>query len=179
MTASKLSLPLKLVVEPVIKATQSFFSKQIQIPLDRPHQVSGRQTSLQLRDLTAFVAVSGEVNVIIGFSFDRSLIDRVAAKFTADIDVPEDQEEVYLNDTASEVLNIIIGLAISNIGCSRMLEMLPPVLISGGQSIRRSESALFVTRTLVAPIGAMDVIFSAAKDNQTAPLSPNTFAVED
>ena len=179
MNPPPLALPLQTVVSPVIKATQDFFSAQIKIPLDSPSPGQDRQKALQLRDLTAFVAVGGEVNVIVGFSFDRALIDAVSAKFTEDIDVPADEKDVYLNDTASEVLNTIIGVAISHIGCRRMLKMSPPLLVNGGQSIRRSEGALFVSITLTAPIGAMDVIFSAAKDDQTDQLSPTTFSLED
>lgn len=113
---------------------------------------------LQLHDLTAIAGLGGAVNVLVGFSFERSLLDAVYARMTADIDVPAGEEALYLRETAAETVNLILGLSTADLGTLDMAVVLsPPVILEDARSVYRPKKAVFASMRIHTERGFLDV----------------------
>ncbi len=90
------------VVLSVLRRTQQYFQDEIGVTLTEVGQESGNIDLLELRCLTAIVALGGEINLLIAFSFDSGLTDPVYTSLTTDIDVPDDEQDIYRCEAVAE-----------------------------------------------------------------------------
>lgn len=123
--------------------------------------------SLTLRHLTALVAVGGNLGLYIAFSFDQQVINHLFTVFTEGLDLGEDEEEAlsYVEETAGEILNTIIGNALADMpkGAS-VISLTPPVVLGEAKSIVRHKHAYFYTADIKTELGSLSVMCIGPED---------------
>ena len=148
------------VVLSVLGRTQQYFQDEIGVALTEVGQESGTVDLLELRCLTAIVALGGEINLLIAFSFDSCLTDPVYTSLTADIDVPDDEQDLYRCEAVAELVNTIIGNCTADFQRpDQRISLSPPVVIQDAKRIQRSRNSVFNRLRLQSRLGNLDINF--------------------
>lgn len=115
---------------------------------------------LELRDLTALVAVGPRVDLYIAYSFTAKLIKEITERFTADLNLPLEDMPKYVHESACEMVNIIVGNSTAELAeRGKSLHLSPPVVLVGAKQIHRHNDAVFATVTLDFDQGELDIAF--------------------
>ena len=113
---------------------------------------------LPLRDVTAMVGIGGVLNAFVAMTFDRRLIDRIAALLTADLDVSEMDPQELREDAAGEVVNTIAGNATAHLdGGGQPLTLTPPVAFADSKAVCRDRDAICWTAAVATDSGELDL----------------------
>ena len=115
-------------------------------------------SELQLHDLTAIAGLGGPISLLIAFSFERSLIEAIYQRFTADIGVPEGEEALYRRETAAEIVNTVLGQCTGDFrGIEQSIALSPPVIMEDARCIHRPKSAVFASMRVRTVQGVVTV----------------------
>lgn len=152
------------VMEVVAQRTISFFRDELEL---RPSAVDCRthhEKSLRLRAVTAIVGVGTSVGLYIAYSYDDALIRTITQRHTAGISIPPEESELYVRETASDVVNIIIGNCTADLAQrGELVALSPPVLMAGARTIQGRSESTIAALTLSFGMGALDVAFVGPK----------------
>lgn len=156
--------PLARVMTSVYERTRVFFVDEMDIVNFEVVPRAGTVMVMSLRSFTVLIALGGAVNVLVSFSFDDDLMEHLFRTFTADIEVPEEDTELYKNESASEIANTILGHCTSDLASSgQKISMSPPVIVREGKSIQRDKNAVFASLCIRTERGEMDVSFVGSR----------------
>jgi CheY-specific phosphatase CheX len=144
----------------VRKRACTYLHEEIGLNVTAGKPTLGVVDALNLREMTAVVWTSGPVQLIISFSFDRQLLERMAEILTCNLDVDPDEREQFLSEIAAETANLIVGHATADLAEEGNDVLLtPPVIICGGRRIHRPRNAMFASVALATDSGSVDVGF--------------------
>jgi CheY-specific phosphatase CheX len=148
------------VMTVVTRYANSFLEGEIGIAIiDRKYRFEEVQ-QLELKSMTSLVSVGGDINMLIAFSFDSQLIEFISKSLTSDIFVDDDERDLYMRETASEVINMIIGNSTADLATGTdMITLSPPVVIAGAKSVFRARGAKFFSVNMFSAQGNLDIDF--------------------
>lgn len=143
----------------------SFLREELGIETSDAFSVVHNSRTIELKFLTTLMSVEGRAHVYLGFSFDEPLIRQVMDAFTQDLEIPDNEVEAYLQESASEMINIVIGNAsacFENRGDAVSLS--PPLVVTEATRLLRHKDATFYSSELVTEYGTMAVFCIGPKD---------------
>jgi len=76
---------------------------------DRIDRCLHHEECVVLRSMTAIVGVGSRAGLYVAFSYDDSLIRAMTRRYTAELSIAPEEEDLYVRETASDVVNVIIG----------------------------------------------------------------------
>ncbi len=117
-----------------------------------------------LREITAIVGVGSSSGLYIAFSYDQALAWKMTERYTAELVIAPDETELYMHETALDVVNVIIGNCTADLaGRGETISLSPPVLALGARTMQgRSRTAVGVL-SLNFPEGGLDIAFVGPK----------------
>jgi len=155
---------INTVVEVVVKRTVSFMREELGI---RPFGVTrneGSAEALCLRDVTAIVGVGSKAGLYVAFSYDSLLISAMMKRYTAGITIAPGEEALYVQETAADIVNVIVGNCTAELNRRREpISLSPPVLMTGARTIAGSPGTTVTALTLQFDEGLLDVAFVGPK----------------
>lgn len=120
---------------------------------------------LELHDVTAIAGLGGPIGLLIAFSFEQRLLDVLFERVTADIDVPDDEADLYRRETAAEIINTILGLCTSDFqNIEQTIALTPPVIIEDARCIHRPKNAVFASMRIRTESGIVTVSFVGPRE---------------
>lgn len=144
----------------VLRRTRAYFQDEIHLDIDKTRSSMGSIDTLTLRAMTAVVCTGGPVRLIIAFSFDRKLLERLRELATSNFTVEPHERELFLRETAAETANFILGHTTADLaGEGSLITLSPPVIINAGRRIHRPKKAMFATLELATAFGIIDIDF--------------------
>jgi len=125
---------------------------------------NGKADALALNDVTAIIGLGGAITNLVTVSFDRTLLTHLLKLETQGLVVPENEQELYLRETAAEIANVILGhclayledLVACDAGGGR-ISMLPPVVIEHVGSMHQAQGAAYTSVVLPTDFGSLVV----------------------
>lgn len=158
MTFSALRFPPTMAA--VLTRARDYLQEEIGLSVSRAKPRTGNLDSLHLRDITSVVSTDGPVKLIITFSFQRSLLEHMREVVTAALTVTPEERELFLRETAGEVMNFILGHATADLAEEgNDVELSPPVVLDQERDILRPKKAIFTSIELSTNHGIMDINF--------------------
>jgi len=146
------------LVEYVCERTHSFFETELAIPNSHIQFHFSDVQRLTLDYLTSILAVEGPVRVMFAMSFDRNLAEYSTQKYTEELDIPEDELELYLEETVADIINIILGNSLSRFQLEgETITLSPPVVITEAKNIYRHKDAQFFTADVQTKMGRLQI----------------------
>jgi len=113
---------------------------------------------LKLKYLTSIMAVEGQLHVLFAFSFDKQLINKIMQIYTAEIDTSDIAEEAYIEETAADMINLVLGNSLKCFSISgKTIQLTPPVVITEAKTIYRNKQAKFLTADIVTHKGSLQI----------------------
>jgi CheY-specific phosphatase CheX len=140
------------------RRTEAFFRDELGIAFAvQGTQIDDVQT-LDLRTITAIMSATGALKLYLAYSFDAALIEAAFAAYTADLDIAEDEREDAVQETAGDIINIIVGNALADIAASGpTIALSPPIILTEAKSVMRHRGAKFASVELDAAPGRLSI----------------------
>lgn len=156
---------LHQLIESVTRRSVDYLRNEANLDVNQVKNYLQGIKSLTLRDLTSLVSVGGRLGMYIAFSFDMKVIKRIFAMYTAGLDIPEDMESAYIEETAGDVVNMIIGNSLGDLPSnSQAISMTPPLVISEAKSVSRHKDAYLYMSDLSVEGGMVSVLYIGPKE---------------
>ncbi len=154
------------LIEAVANRAASFLQDEIGIVPSAIRYHLENVQKLELRHLTSLMSVEGYSPLYLAMSFDESLIEHAFAVYAKDIEYDASERDMYLEETAGDIVNIIVGNATSSIGAppGKPVRLSPPVIITEARSIFRLKAAQFFTAGLETDHGTLEILCIGPKD---------------
>jgi len=166
MSEEKLSGAATEIMQSAIARTRAYFDSEYGINVAEIESHVGDTASLTLLDMTAIIGLGGQINLLVAFSFQESLVNSMYAKMNAGFDVPENEVDMYREATVGEVVNTILGHCTIDLQKldNQGIPMTPPVIIDHIKTIRRMKNTIFFTQSLDTPLGQINISLIGSKE---------------
>ena len=140
------------------RRTDAFFREELGIVLSPPSYLIDDVQKLDLRPVTAIMSAAGGLKLYLAYSFDVSLLDAAFVAYTEGLDIAEDEREDAIQETAGDIINIIVGNALADIaGSGPAIILSPPIILTEAKSVMRHRAAKFVSAELAAQPGVLSI----------------------
>ena len=148
----------KRFIEALVARTEAFFREELGILItDRAFQ-SDDVHKLDLRRITAIMSATSSLKLYLAYSFDAPLIEAAFAAYTADLDIAEDERDDAIQETAGDIINIIVGNALADVAATgRAIALSPPIILTEAKSVMRHRGAKFASAELAAQAGSLAI----------------------
>ncbi|MFZ2031590.1 MAG: chemotaxis protein CheX [Vitreimonas sp.] len=158
--SSKLDHEIAVVMHVVEHRTLAFMRDELGLIPNGVERRTHHEKSVTLRPITAIVAVGSRAGLYIAYSYDVSLIRAMTKRYTSGLGVANDAEEVWIRETASDVVNVIVGNSTADLARrGELVTLSPPVLMVGARTIQGRDESTIAALTILFPEGALDVAF--------------------
>ena len=159
-------LDLPDLVKVVAERASSFLAEEVGIEVSGVEYHLKDVQKLDLGYLTSLMSVEGKMKLYLALSFDQPLIEQAFAAYTADLDIAADERDRYIEETAADMVNIIVGNATTFFSAPdrTAVSLSPPIIITEGKSIFRYKDARFFSATLHTTYGCLYVLCIGPKD---------------
>jgi CheY-specific phosphatase CheX len=153
------------LVQAIGDRTVGYLRDELAIPV--------RETTVRMRDvkrmqllhLTSILSVEADIRMLIAFSLDRELTDRVFIASTEGLEIAEDEAEMMREETVAELINIIVGNAMADLASTgTIIPISPPIIISEAKNITRTKGATFYSLDIVTESGMLSIHFIGPKE---------------
>ncbi|UJX41038.1 chemotaxis protein CheX [Desulfovibrio sp. JY] len=151
-------LNIQEFLDALTRRTEAFFNDELGIAFTgRGFQIDDVQ-KLDLKSITAIMSATGALKLYLAYSFDAPLIDAAFAAYTADLDIAEDEREDAVQETAGDIINIIVGNALADLAATGpTIALSPPIVLTEAKSVMRHRGAKFASAELHADAGQMSI----------------------
>ncbi|MBU4176636.1 MAG: chemotaxis protein CheX [Desulfurivibrionaceae bacterium] len=153
------------LVQAIGKRTVGYLRSELGIPVQRATVHMQDVKRMQLQHLTSILSVEADIRMLIAFSFDRELTERVFTASTEGLEIADDEQEMMREETVAELINIIVGNAMGDLAAKgTVIPISPPIIISEAKNITRSKGATFYTLDIVTESGMLSIHFIGPKE---------------
>lgn len=92
------------------------------------------------------------------FSFDEPLIHKIFEIYAGDLDISAEEQEQMMEETAGDLLNIVVGNVLNAFtDKGERTSMTPPLTVTAAKSIIRHKNAMFNVADLKTKYGTVSV----------------------
>lgn len=147
--------------------TIRYFSEELALEARPATETPVLRNRLRLPDssVTAIMGLSGSLHVLVAFSFSSSLADHVFRTSTAELAIAPEEKETMMNESTSEVINLVIGHSMEDLDrLGDTISLSPPAVISEGRQLHRPRDACFSELAFSTDQGMLNVFFIAPPD---------------
>lgn len=149
----------KAIMDIIVNRTMAFFESEMDITVDQVLYSISDVQRLELRFMTSLMSVSGGYNMFLAFSFEEPLIRQMYDIYTSDVEVEPGEEDTYLEETAADVINMIVGNSTADFASGDCrITLSPPVVISHAKRVFRNKQATFYTAMLETNAGRLEIM---------------------
>jgi CheY-specific phosphatase CheX len=157
---SRMDPEITAVIQVIEQHTIAFLHDQLSMVPNAVDRCLRHEGFVMLRSITAIVGVGSRAGLYIAFSYDDPLIRAMTRRYTEDLSIAPEEEELYVRETASDIVNVIVGNSTADLARrGELITLSPPVLMEGARTIHARRESTIATLTLHFPRGALDVAF--------------------
>jgi len=150
---------VKRLFDAVVSRSVTYLTDEIGMAVERTDDGPQNDKCVTLRHMTSLISVGFQMGVHIAFSYDESLIRDIFKIYTQDLEVDPDEDVSYMEETAGDMINTVIGNALTGIGGSgSAISITPPVVLSQARRITRHKDAYFCTADIRTPSGILTIL---------------------
>lgn len=153
------------LVQSIGERTVAYLRDELDIPV-RITTVHMRDVKrMQLQHLTSILSVEADIRMLIAFSFDLELTERVFAASTEGLEIADEEQEMMREETVAELINIIVGNAMADLAATgTVIPISPPIIINEAKNITRDKDATFYTLDIVTDSGMLSIHFIGPRE---------------
>lgn len=160
------------LVQAVSQQMAAFLTQEIGLEVQPAEARQGDGQRLTLGYLTSIVSVEDDISTLIACSFARDLIEQVFSVYAEGVEVAEDEREAMIEETAAEVVNVVVGNAMAKIQTpGKAMGLSPPVVLTEAKSLTRHRDTQFSSLQLQTSSGPLAMHFLCPKDALASGLS--------
>lgn len=127
------------------------------------HEIS----RINLDYLSSIVTLEGHITSLCAFSYEKQLIDTLYKLFTDGIEIAPDEEDVYLEETACEIINIVIGNATAKLEQpDSLLKVSPPFVLKEAKKLINKKDSKFYNSIITTDIGNLNLFLVLQQESK-------------
>ncbi|EHJ46398.1 hypothetical protein DFW101_0381 [Solidesulfovibrio carbinoliphilus subsp. oakridgensis] len=151
-------LDVNAFLDALNRRTEAFFREELGIGItSRSFQIDDVQ-KLDLKHLTAIMSATGALKLYLAYSFEAALIDAAFTAYTADLDIDPGERDDAIQETAGDIINIIVGNALADIAAKGpAIALSPPIILTEAKSVMRHRGAKFASAELATAAGNLSI----------------------
>ena len=128
-SSTKDIITIDFIISPIVSRVSSYLQNDMQINLNKKANVAYTTVdTIELKEFTSCIHVSGLVDVSICMSCDLFLLDSLLEIFSPGENLTESELVEYRKSVSMEVLNIIVGNALFNPYDTTILQITAPFI---------------------------------------------------
>lgn len=153
------------LVQAIGDRTKGYLVDELDIAVDGIQVEMGDVKRCKLRDMTSILAIEADIQMLVAFSFDRDLAERIFIASTEGLEISAAEEEMMRDETLTEMINIIVGNAMQELAVAEgAIPISPPITIGEAKNITRHRNATFYTLDIATADGLMSIHFIGPKN---------------
>lgn len=139
----------------ILSRTISFLNDEMGITVISKNPEISSPKKVELKKNTAMIATGGSVQVLITMGYDDVLLEKLMEAFLEGEEIDEEEIDEIRESVSSEVINIIVGNALTNPIDDTVLNITPPILIYEAKSLFKHKSSKIAAATIKTNFGDM------------------------
>lgn len=121
-------------------------------------------TKIDLGYLSSIVSLEGHITSLCAFSYEKQLIDKLYTLFTDGIEIAPGEEDIYLEETACEIINTVIGNATAKLGKpDSLLKISPPFVLKEAKKLIIKKNSKFYNSIITTDQGKLNLFLVLQK----------------
>ncbi|MBF0257410.1 MAG: chemotaxis protein CheX [Desulfamplus sp.] len=153
-----MNIKIKSLMDSISRRTESFLKDEMNIQVNGQDIKLVEESRLELKHLTSVVTIGTAPHIFVIFSYDKELINKIFEAYTKELEILPEECLEYMEETAGDVVNIIVGNAISEFdNDGQAINLSPPIVIAQAQSIAKSRTVRFFVNRLSTSCGHMSI----------------------
>ncbi len=149
---------IKGFLDALSRRTEAFFREELDIVVMARASQADDVQKLDLKHLTAIMSATGSLKLYLAYSFEAPLIDAAFAAYAADLDIDADERDDAIQETAGDIINIIVGNALADLAAKGpTIALSPPIIITEAKSVMRHRGARFASAHLRTGQGQLSI----------------------
>lgn len=162
---SNLNVSVKDMIQSLQRRTADFLLSEMDLSIDLSPIMSKELKKLELWDVTSIISLGGDLQMLVAFSFDHSLIHHLFDMYSEELGLAQEDKEICFGEIAGDIINNIVGNATADFQYeSSLITVTPPVIITDARSLIRHKKAEFVSVILKCDKGSMQIFCVVAMD---------------
>ncbi len=153
-----MAITMNELINIITKRTVGYLDNEAGIKVTHQEVNLIDKNRLKLRQLTTLITIGGDINTNVVFSFDNILIDEIFNVYTEGINVPPEDRLECIEETAGDMINIVVGNSTSEFnGIEQAIKLSPPMVIQAATSIIPNKKSQFFMINLFTLHGGMSI----------------------
>ncbi|MBF0377066.1 MAG: chemotaxis protein CheX [Desulfamplus sp.] len=152
-----MNISIKRLMDIVSSRTINFLADEMSIHVDRQDIKPISNNRLELNYITSVITVGSTPHIFIIFSYEKELMDKIFEVYTKELDIEVEERAEYIEETAGDLVNIIVGNSTAEFGNGVAISLSPPIVISSAESIAKSRAVKFFVNDLITSYGNLRI----------------------
>jgi|YelNatPaOPRAMG01_1025707.scaffolds.fasta_scaffold214673_2 CheY-specific phosphatase CheX len=143
----------------LIDRSTKFLQEEASILVQTVVQTLDSINTLEIESITSILTVEDFHKTIVAFSYQRPLLEGIFMKYAEGLKVSPEEYSSFLEETAGDMINIVIGNALADFQRPGMaFNLSTPIIINEAKSIFRYKKSELITARLSTELGSMLII---------------------
>lgn len=149
---------IKKFLDAVAKRTISILRDEVKINALEANHECYKENHINLIGLTSIISIEDYNKITVVFNYDTSLIKEIFIRYTKNIKIPEGKTQLYIDETASDLINIVIGNVLSQFGqLTYSFNISTPLVLSGSEYVVKFNGIKAYTTKIKTKFGQMQI----------------------
>ena len=149
---------IKKFLDAIVKRTISILRDEVKINASEADYACYEESHFDLIGLTSIISIEDYNKITVVFNYDDLLIEEIFIRYTKNIKIPEDETQLYIDGTASDLINVIIGNVLSQFGqLDYAFNISTPLVLSGNEYAAKFNGIKAYTTKIKTQFGQMQI----------------------
>lgn len=148
----------KVFVEALLERTKAFLMDEGNIAIEQTFMDLSESHSLVLKTLTSIINIEDSAKMVVALSFDRELIYKIFESYSAGIEIHEDEVPMYVEETAGDMINIVVGNVLAKFQQpGHAFVISTPLIVNEAKSISKYKNTRFYSAEIKTEAGSLSI----------------------
>lgn len=149
---------IKKFLAAVVKRTVSILKEEVKIKVIKANYAFHEENQIKLTGLTSIISIEDCNKITVVFDYDDLLLKEIFIRYTKTIKIEENETQLYIDETASDLINIIIGNVLSQFGqLDVVFHISTPIIIRGTEYVAKFKDIKAYTTKIKTEFGQMRI----------------------
>lgn len=155
----KTDIEAKEFIKIVVELADVFLENEGGIFNIEAEYIENHVDKLELKDITSMIFMEDKLRMTLAFSFDDSMLKYIFRKYSEGLDIDESEYQSCVEETAGDMINIVLGRALGVFIKDKVLfHLSPPIIINKAQSIASYKDTKYYNVNLTTEYGSLSII---------------------
>lgn len=154
-----------MVLDSLILQAKLFLQEDMGMEIKDVVVFDSQQEKLLLKDDTSMIGVGGELNLLVVISYENSVLNQLINLFMDGEEVSPDEKQEIKDSVSGEVINTIIGLALSTFpNRGKGVTITPPITVNDASNVTKHKNSKIVSVNILTNYGAISLSVIGSED---------------